>query len=46
MEVEQKGGEVGTEVGLLEGEELNNGGQQEGVLKDELWLEGRCWNRS
>lgn len=27
MEIERKGGEMGTEVGLLEGEELNNGGQ-------------------
>lgn len=27
--MEQKGGEIGTEAGLLDGEELNKGGQQE-----------------
>lgn len=46
MEIEQKGGEMGTEVGLLDGEEPNEGGQKEHVLEDEPWLEGRCWSWS
>ena len=37
---------MGTEAELLDGEELNKGGQQVGVLKHELWLEGRCWSWS
>lgn len=41
MDTEQKGGEIGMESGLFGGE-LYRGGQQEGVLKEELWLEGRC----
>lgn len=35
---------MGTEVGLLDEEELNKGGQPESVLVDEL--EGRCWSWS
>lgn len=40
------GGEMGTGVGLWDGEGLNKGGQQGGGLKDELRLEGRCWSWS
>lgn len=36
----------GWTVGRSDGEEPNKGGQQGGVLKDELWLEGRCWSWS
>jgi len=46
MEIQQKGVEMGTEVGLSDGEEPSKGGQREGVLKDELRLEGRGWSWS